>query len=111
MAASPSESEQSDFSYASQPTTIVSCRACSFFWRFVCADQLTDFSRARSGAAPRDVIYTVGVTDLTKANATNTCLSLRSDTVYCVVRSPQAANYAMDKALRVLDAIAKRGAQ
>ena len=56
----------------------------------------------------QNVIYRVGVTGLTKANATNTCLSIRSDSVFCVVRSPKSANYAMDKALRVLAATAKR---
>jgi len=59
----------------------------------------------------RRVIYRVGVTGLAKANAINTCLSIRSKTIYCVVRSPKAASYAMKKALRVLAAIAKRDKQ
>lgn len=54
------------------------------------------------------VIYQLAVTNLTKVNATNTCLGIRSDNVYCVVRSPKAANYAMERARRVLHAIAKR---
>jgi D-alanyl-D-alanine carboxypeptidase len=59
----------------------------------------------------RRVIYRVGVTGLAKANATNTCLGIRSDSVFCVVRSPKSANYAMDKAHRVLEAMAKRDKQ
>ncbi len=56
----------------------------------------------------QNVIYQLAVTDLTQVNATNTCLSIRNDNIYCVVRSPKAANYAMERARRVLEAIAKR---
>jgi hypothetical protein len=58
----------------------------------------------------QNVIYEVGITDLKKADATNTCLTVRNDTVYCVARPPEAQQYAMDKALRVLAAVAKREA-
>lgn len=57
------------------------------------------------------VIYQVGVTGLTRDNAINTCLSVRSDATYCVVRSSRMENIAMDRALRVLKAVAKRDQQ
>lgn len=56
----------------------------------------------------RDVVYQVGITGLERQHATNTCLGIRSNSIYCVVRSPQAAEYAMQKALRIMDAVAQR---
>lgn len=53
----------------------------------------------------RDVIWQIGITGLTQQNATNTCLGIRSDSTYCVVRSPAAADAAMQRALRVMDAV------
>lgn len=56
----------------------------------------------------QNVIYQVGVTGLTQANASNTCLTIRSDTVYCIVRTQRASQHAMDRALRVLEAVARK---
>ncbi len=58
----------------------------------------------------RDVIWQIGITGLTQRDATNTCLGIRDDNTYCVVRSPAAAGFAMQRALRVMDAVsAPRG--
>ena len=57
------------------------------------------------------VIYQVGVTGLKRDNAIDTCLSVRSDSVYCVVRSQRIENIAMDRAQRVLKAVEKRDKQ
>jgi hypothetical protein len=54
------------------------------------------------------LIYQVAVTGLSRDNAINTCLSVRSESIYCVVRSSRLENIAMDRALRVLKAVAKR---
>jgi len=56
----------------------------------------------------RDVTYQIGITGLKKQNATNTCLGIRSKQVYCVVRSPKAAEYAMQKGLRIIAAVEKK---
>ena len=57
------------------------------------------------------VIYQFGVTGLQRDDAINTCLSVRSESVYCVVRSERVENIAMDRAQRVLMAVEKRGKQ
>lgn len=53
----------------------------------------------------RDVIWQIGITGLTQRDATNTCLGIRDDNTYCVVRSPAAAEFAMQRALQVMDAV------
>lgn len=55
----------------------------------------------------RDVIWQIGITDLSQRDATNTCLGIRGQSTYCVVRSPAAAQFAMRRALRVMDAVSQ----
>ncbi len=57
------------------------------------------------------IIYQVGVTGLKRDNAIDTCLSVRSESVYCVVRSERIEKIAMDRAQRVLKAVEKRDKQ
>lgn len=57
----------------------------------------------------RDVIWQIGITGLTQRDATNTCLGIRGDNTYCVVRSPAAAEFTMRRALRVMDAVSAPG--
>ncbi len=57
----------------------------------------------------REVIWQIGITGLTQADATNTCLGIRDDNTYCVVRSPAAAEFAMARALRIMDAMSAPG--
>lgn len=59
----------------------------------------------------RDVIWQIGITGLEQRDATNTCLGIRGDNTYCVVRSPAAAEFAMQRALRILDAVSTAPAE
>lgn len=56
----------------------------------------------------RDVIYQVSITDLSKEDATNTCLTIRDDE-YCIVRPPAAAKHEVGRALRTIKALEKKG--
>ncbi|MDA0823159.1 MAG: D-alanyl-D-alanine carboxypeptidase [Proteobacteria bacterium] len=59
----------------------------------------------------RKIIYRVGVTALEKDNAISTCLAVRTEKNHCIVRSPMAGNFQMEKAHRILEAIARRDKQ
>ena len=59
----------------------------------------------------RKIIFRVGVTNLEKDNAISTCLAVRTEKNHCIVRSPMAGNYQMEKAHRILEAVARRDKQ
>ncbi len=49
----------------------------------------------------RDVIFRVGVTDLTRRAAIATCANIRDGDGFCVVLTPEAASWALEQALAI----------